>query len=85
MIARVAIVLLAALGVLWFPWPLTLVLIVVSGVAVPISALVLGIAVDVLYHPFSLTVLPYGVLVGTGAYVAGTLVRRFVASRIMGA
>ncbi len=85
MIFRVAIVILAALGVLWFPWPLTLLLIVASGIAFPISALVLGLAVDVLYHPFSLSVVPYGVLVGIAAYVFGTLVRRFVASRIMDA
>ncbi len=85
MIVRVAIVILAALGVLWFPWPLTLLLILASGVVVPVSALVLGIAVDVLYHPFSFAVVPYGVLIGVLAYVCGTLVRRFVASRIMGA
>lgn len=85
MIVRVAIVILAALGVLWFPWPLTLVLIIASGMVFPLSALVLGLTVDMLYHPFSFTVVPYGVLVGVAAYVGGTFVRRFVASRIMDA
>lgn len=85
MILRAAVITIAAVGLFWFPWPLTLALIVLSGLFLPVSALVLGLATDVLYHPFSLGVMPYGVIVGIVAFALGTVLRTFFASRIMSA
>lgn len=82
---RAAIVTIAALGLFWFPWPLSLLLIVVAGIVLPASALVLGVSVDLLFHPLTMGVMPYGIIVGIGMFGLGTVLRRFFASRIMGA
>ena len=85
MIFRAAIVTLAALGLFWFPWPLALILIVVAGVVMPIAALVLGVTADLLFHPFAPGVMPYGIIIGIVMFALGSVLRRFFASRIMGA
>lgn len=85
MILRVGIVILALFGLFWFPWPLALVLIGVASMIAPVAGLVLGIATDLIFHPFVLGVMPYGTIVGIVGLGLGTVVRRFIESRIMGA
>ena len=78
---RVALIALAALSVVWFPWPLTATLIFAAGLAFPPAALALGVAADLLYYPG--WGVPWATLTGMGCALAATLVRHILKTRIM--
>lgn len=78
-------VLLALVAVCVFPWPATLILIVIASGFVPLSGIVLGVLADSLYGAPGAFPFPLASLVGLIACGAGFFVHRFVKARIMGA
>jgi hypothetical protein len=82
---RITIIASALLGLFWLPWPLTLILMIAAGAVVPLSAVVLGVLVDLLYAPQVLGGVPLGLLSGLAACGAGLLIERFIRTRIIDA
>lgn len=78
---RVAVVGLALLSLFWFPWPVSLILLFLSGLVFPPAALALGVLADLLYYPGS--GLPWGTIWGLILALISAAVRHFVKTRIM--
>ena len=82
---RSALVALALLAPFWFPYPLTLALSFAASLSFPPSALLAGALAEALYHAPGMKALPVAFLSGCVLSGLALLVRRFAASRIMGA
>ena len=65
----------------FFPWPMTLIASVASGLVFPPLPLIVGVLVDVLYYPGG--GLPVGTLWGLGIAAFAYIVRYIVRRRIM--
>jgi len=73
-----AVLVTAALSLLFFPWPLTAALVALSALAIPAAPLALGLMADALYFTPGLHALPLATIVG--ALV--TTLALFVRSRL---
>ena len=63
------------ISVLFFPWPLTTLLVLASSLSVPLLPLAAGIFADTLYYSSQTTVIPLFTLFGALATVAAFFVR----------
>lgn len=80
---RYVVLLATFLSLVWFPWPITVVLMVVSSIFVPLSGIVFGVLFDMVYAPVGAVSMPLGVLWGSAASLAGYIISRFIRTRIM--
>ena len=64
---RYVVLLATFLSLVWFPWPITVVLMVVSSMFVPLSGIVFGVLFDMVYAPVGAVSMPLGVLWGSAA------------------
>ena len=71
------------LSLVWLPWPITVVLMVASSISLPLSGIVFGVLIDMLYAPVGAVGIPLGVLWGSVASLVGYTISRFVRARIM--
>ena len=71
------------LSLVWLPWPITVVLMVASSISLPLSGIVFGVLIDMLYAPVGAVGIPPGVLWGSVASLAGYTISRFIRARIM--
>jgi hypothetical protein len=78
----VAVLLLALVGVIAFPWPYALFLAIVASLYVPLAGLALGIISDALYYTHAASLIPWGTLVGGIVTVLAYLARRFMKARV---
>ncbi len=76
---------LSFISVVFFPWPLTAVLVIASSLSVPLLPLAVGMFFDTLYYTPQATSLPLAALLGALATCAAFFVRsRLRASSIKG-
>jgi len=80
---RILSIIFAALSLFWFPWPLTIALIILAAAYEPIAATGLGILADVLYFAHGSYAFPYMTLIGLIITIAAIFVRKFVEARII--
>ena len=85
MMLRIASCALAVIGVLAFPWPLTLVFAGVAALFIPPLALLFGVLVDILYFVPGAYPVPLGTLLGLTGFLIALMVQGFMKTRIMGA
>lgn len=79
---RPAIIALALVSPFFFPSVITFILALLSGIAMPVVAIVVGVLVDLVsYVPEA--GLPLGTLIGFALFGIGTFVRRFVHAYIL--
>jgi hypothetical protein len=81
---RVLVLIAVCLAVFWLPWPLA----VSSGgiVAVmflPVTALFVGVLIDVLYSTGGAWSFPLATLLGAGCYGVARMMHQFIKTRIM--
>ncbi|MEO6536159.1 MAG: hypothetical protein ABIT47_00565 [Candidatus Paceibacterota bacterium] len=79
--ARIGIIVLSIISVFVFPWSLTMVLMIASGLVFPPAPFFVGILADVLYY--SGHGLPHATLIGLFISVITFGVQHFVKTRIM--
>ena len=79
--ARLGSLVAALLSLFWFPWPLTVSLMVLSGFLFPPSALLLGVIAEVLYYPGQGYF--WATLTGACIMMLSIAVRHFMKTRIM--
>lgn len=80
-VPKIALPLLAIVGVFTLPWKLTLLLSALAALYFPPTALLIGILADILYYPG--TGLPTASLYGAGIALAAAGVRWFAETRIL--
>lgn len=85
MLLRVSSLLLAAIGIVAFPWPLTLFFICIAALFVPQLALLFGVLIDILYFVPGAFPVPLFTVLGLIGFVLALLVHSVVKARIMGA
>ncbi len=81
---RGALTLVALASVIFFPWPLTAVLMLVSSSLEPLVPLAAGIFADTLYYTPKAGVLPFFTLFGALTTVVALLVRSRLRTGIIG-
>jgi hypothetical protein len=82
---RPVLLLATFLSLVWMPWPVTIVFMVLTSIFIPISGIVFGLLLDIFYAPLGVSSLPYGLMWGSLATAIGFMVERFLRTRIMGA
>jgi hypothetical protein len=80
---KFALLALALLSPLFFPWPLTVGLALLAAIYFPFAPFVVGVLTDVLYYAHGASVLPWWTLLGALATAVAFLVRGFVQTSIM--
>lgn len=80
---RVALLVLALLSPLLFPWPLTAALALAAASATPLAPLAVGLLTDLIYYTHGAAVLPWWTILGLIATLAAFGVRRFLETSIM--
>lgn len=78
---RAVILVATFLSLVWLPWPMTVVLMVVASISFPLSGIAFGILFDLLYAPAA--GIPLGLLWGSAASIAGYAISRFIRERII--
>lgn len=80
---RYGILVATFLSLVWLPWPLTLLLMIISSISIPLSGIVFGVLFDMVYAPVGAVGIPLGVLWGGTASLVGYTLSRFIRARIM--
>ena len=70
------LVLLVFLSVIFFPWPLTALLVLASSLYLPLLPLAIGLFADTLYYTPRAAALPFATILGAVATSAAFFVRR---------
>ncbi len=78
---QIGLVVASILSIFFFPWPLTVLLTLISGVFWPPVALAVGVLYELLYAPG--TTLPWAVIIGLAATGGLFFVHQFIKTRIM--
>lgn len=85
MLLRISSLLLAAIGIVAFPWPLTVFFVCIAALVVPPLALLFGVLFDILYYVPGAFPVPLYTILGLVGFIIALLVHSFVKARIMGA
>ncbi|MEK7511201.1 MAG: hypothetical protein AAB582_03120 [Patescibacteria group bacterium] len=85
MLVRASTILLALVGVVAFPWPLTVVFVFIAALFLPPLALLCGVLYDILYFVPGAYPFPLATLLGLAGFLVAEVVHGFVKTRIMGA
>lgn len=80
---RFFLVLFAFAGVVFFPWPLALLIAIAASFFVPFLPLATGLFADTLYYVPHAAALPYATLLGAGATVLALVVRSWLKTGII--
>jgi len=78
------LVLLAFISVIFFPWPLTALLVLASSLSIPLLPLAAGLFADTLYYTPHATALPFATILGAVATGAAFFVRSRLRASSMG-
>ena len=82
---RISALILAAVGTVAFPWPLTAAFVVVAALFVPPVMLLTGVLMDMLYYVPGAYPVPLYTLLGLVGFIIVEIVHSFMKARIMGA
>lgn len=77
---RYGILILALLAPFWFPFPLAILLLVVSSFLFPLSGVVIGVLTDALFYT---TGVPIATCIGIVASLVGFFAHRFLKAHIV--
>ncbi|MBU1292777.1 hypothetical protein KJ819_01775 [Patescibacteria group bacterium] len=79
---RILVLLATLFSLFFFPYVVSVVLILVSALTLPFSGIAFGILADALYYSQG-SGIPWWTIVGAGATLLALLVHRFVKTRII--
>lgn len=82
---RIAALILSAIGIVAFPWPLTVVFVGVAALFVPPVMLLAGVLMDILYYVPGAYPVPLYTILGLVGFIIAEIVHSFMKARIMGA
>ncbi|MEK7079724.1 MAG: hypothetical protein AAB901_00350 [Patescibacteria group bacterium] len=82
---RIALIILTFVAPFFFPWQITLIIVLGAAFFVPILGLFAGVLTDVLYYVPSAAPMPVATIIGVFIFLLGLVVQEFVKTRIMGA
>ena len=82
---RLAALILSAIGVVAFPWPLTAAFVTIAAVFVPPVMLLCGVLMDILYYVPGAYPVPLYTILGLVGFIIAEIVHSFMKARIMGA
>lgn len=80
MVLKIFIFILSLLSLMWFPWPLTVVLMCLAGLVFPPFALFLGVVAELIY---GVSGFPVAFTTGLSIMLVSYVVRVFVKKRII--
>jgi hypothetical protein len=80
MVLKMLIFILSLLSLMWFPWPLTVLMMCLSGLAFPPFALFLGALAELMY---GVSGFPVAFTIGLSIMLVSYAVRVFVKTRII--
>ena len=80
MALKIAVLCISTLSLFWFPWPVSIGLMVVSGLVFPPFALFLGVVAELVY---SISGFPTAFVLGFSIMLLTYAVRLFVKKRII--
>ena len=81
---RIFFAALAILSVFFFPWPLTVAVVLIAACFVPAISLVAGLLSDLLYYAPHAHMVPFSTLLGLVGFGIGFGVHQFFKTRIIG-
>lgn len=82
---RISALILTAVGVVAFPWPLTVAFAVIASLFVPPVILLAGVLMDILYYVPGAYPVPLYTILGLVGFIIAEIVHSFMKARIMGA
>lgn len=82
---RITALLLAAIGIIAFPWQLTMVFVTIAALFIPPIMLLFGVLMDILYYVPGAYPVPLYTILGLVGFIIAEIVHSFMKARIMGA
>jgi hypothetical protein len=82
---RIPALILAAIGTVAFPWPLTAVFVMIAALFVPPVMILFGVLMDILYYVPGAYPVPLYTILGLVGFIIAEIVHSFMKARIMGA
>lgn len=80
---RISAILLAAVGIVAFPWPLAAAFAAIAALFFPPLALIWGVLTDVLYYTPGAYPVPLYTILGLAGFIVAEFVHGFVKARII--